>query len=363
MQRIVIEMTRAMVRLAIAEGGGSRCRLRAVRSQPVGATGESSEALKALLGTHKPGGAQVIGIVSREQVITRVVKFPAVDYAELAQMVELYAKGQLPYPREQLVMDFHILGQQEGFSTIAIVACQRDTVERQLAVLRDAGLPASLVTVSSWGVLGWHRQAARPDPSKEPCLVVNVDDTRTDLVLLAGGRILSSRSIGQGTQDWQGMEEIAELLVLEVERSRAAIRKEVPGTEVRSLVLTGVGAFDEWTGPMAERLSLPVSAINARDPFKGWTTPLTQTISPVVIGGGACSDPDGLLNLSPPELRLQVSHRRQVKELVTLCLLLIGVLVVGAKILSLQVSRQRHMAVQLQHTIAPSEPEAKRLQS
>ena len=121
--RLVVEWTRATVRMAVASGSGTRGHVRAIRAQPIGPTGEVSEALRTLLNPLKIAGAEVIGVVSREQVITRVVKFPTMHVAELSQMVELYAKAQLPYLREQTVMDFHVVAQQDGFSTVAVVAC------------------------------------------------------------------------------------------------------------------------------------------------------------------------------------------------------------------------------------------------
>jgi Tfp pilus assembly PilM family ATPase len=358
--------------VALAEGSGAQCRIRAIHSQPIGVIGETAEALRGLLrSTVKSAAAQVIGVVAREQVITRVVKFPTIERGELAQMAELYAKAQLPYPREQTVMDFHVLSQREGFTTLAIVACQRDLVGRQLALLREAGLSPALLTVSSWGVLGWYRQilhrsgagqAVQANSIKEPSLVVNVDDTRTDLVLIADGRILSSRSVGQGAQDWEPLGETTDLLGLEVERSRAAIRKELPGTEVRSIILTGLGALGQWNEPLSQRLGLPVIVIDGKEPLQLGATPMSTPISPVVVGGLACSEVRELLNLSPPEMRVQVRHRQQVRELVRVALLLMGVLALGSSLLALQLFRQRNMTVQLDQALMDIEPTAKRIQ-
>jgi len=360
--RLVVEWTRASLRLAIAEGSGSRWRLRGLRSEPITATVGVREALRTLLKTIKPTSSEILAVVSREQVITRVVKFPTVEAVELAQMAELYAKAQLPYQREQTVMDFHVLSQQGGFSTIAIVACQREVVDRQLLALREAGVSVGLVTVSSWGVLGWYHQAVSKDTSNEPVLIVNIDDTRTDLVLIGEGQILSSRSVGQGAQDWGGAGETSELLALEVERSRAAIRKELPGTEVRSLLLTGLGTLAQWKDQLAPRLSLPVVAIESQQTLKGVTPALSTPISPIVVVGLACSDSAGLLNLSPPEVRVQVRHRRQIRELVVVSLLLMGVLALGSSLLSLQLRRQQGMATELDHALNDMAPAAKRVQ-
>ena len=366
--RIVVEWTRGSIRLALAERRGGRMRLRELRAQPsIGA--EIAPSIRALLGKGKPGTSEVIAVLPREQVITRVVRFPATDHKELAQMVELYGKAQMPYPREQMVMDFSIVDQQNGFSTIAIVACQRETVDRQLGILRDAGLPPAVLTISSWGVLGWYqhsrnvngRALGSAEATNEPVLVVNIDDTRTDLVLIANQRVLSSRSVNQGVEEWESSGEAVELLIAEVERSRAAIRKELPNLEIRSLTLTGLGDLSTWVGQLSQRLGLSVEAQEVHASFDGLKV-LAVPISSVVSAGIACSDLRGCLDLSPPELRLQLHDRRQVKQLVTLGTLLLSVLLLGAGLLGVQVLRERRVASQLDWMLGEIGTPAKHLQ-
>ena len=359
--RVIVEWTRTTLRLALADGSGSRSRLRAIDAQPITAPGDLGRVLRGMLETHRVSPRHVISVIPREQVITRVVKFPTTQPAELAQMVELYAKAQLPYPREQAVFDFHVVSQHEGFSTVAIVACQRDVVDRQLAVLREAGITTVFLTVSSWGVLGWFRRLAVASSANEPSLVVNVDDNRADLVLVGEGRILSSRSVGQGVHDWEALGETGELLALEIERSRAAIRKELPGTEVLSFILTGLGPLSQWSEQIARRLGVSVKAIDGRQPFTEWAAPLVSPISPVVVGGLACTDTRALLNLSPAEMRVHVRHRQQVKELVMVSALLLAVLTLGSGLLTLEISRQRQMAIQLGRILVQVEPSAKQI--
>ncbi|MBI2496257.1 MAG: pilus assembly protein PilM [Candidatus Omnitrophica bacterium] len=373
--RLVVEWTRSSVRLALVGGRGPRAAIRAMHCQPITAPGEMTSALSAFLTRAKviptgrfrwPGrpAAEVIGVIPREQVITRVVKFPATERDELAQMAQLYAKAQLPYPKEQVVMDVFLLAQHEGFSTVAIVACQREIIDRQLAPLREAGLSLVLVTVSAWGVLGWYRRAVRPADAREPSLVVNVDDTRTDLVLIAGGRILSTRSIGQGAHDWSALGDVPALLAVEVERSRAAIRKELPDVDVRSLVLTGVGPLPQWRDEIARRLNLPTVVINAKPPVRlraaAGEAPLS--FSPVVVEGIAKSDLQRALNLSPAEVRAQVRERRQVRELMVVSALAALALLLGSALLAFQVSRERRMVGRLDDALGRVAPAAKELQ-
>ena len=367
--RVVIEWTRSSVRLALARGQGDSFRVRMIRDQPIMA-GDVSAALRELLRAARAQAAEVVAVVPREHVLTRVVKFPTVQPDELAQMAELYAKAQLPYPREQTVMDFSVVSQQEGFSTVAIIACQRDVVDRQLAVLHEAGLSVGWLTVSSWGVLGWYRRAVSravrrgqaSEPPPEPCLVLNTDDTRTDLVLIGEGRILSSRSASQGLQDWSSAGDTAEILAAEVERSRAAIRKELPGTEVRSLLLTGLGTLQPWAEQLSQRLALPVDTIDPVESFRGAKVAATTTASPIVVGGLAGGGVEGVLDLSPPEMHARVRHRQQQRELIAVSALMMALLAVGGALLAVEVFRRRHMAAQLDMVLTQIQPMAKRTQ-
>ena len=370
--RMVVEWTRATLRVALADGVGVKCRLRAVHSQRVSSPAELVAALSAWRASSKPraGSAEVIGVVPREQVITRLMTFPATDPRELAQMVELYARAQLPYPREQTVTDFHVVRQHEGFSTVAIIACQRQVLAHYVAALREAGRAPVLVTLSAWGVLGWYRWLLRSDAAgslraagvHEPVLIMNVDDARTDLVLVGEGRLLSSRSIGQGAQDWAASGEAAELLLVEAERTQAAVQKELPGMEARSVVLTGVGELPSWSERLSQRLGCPVLVVEAAQPFARWAGSLEAPISPVVVAGVAGSELHGLLNLSPPEVRAHVRHHEQVRELVVVGALLLGVLALGSGLLGLQAVRERRQARQLDQALAAVEPAARRLQ-
>jgi Tfp pilus assembly PilM family ATPase len=360
-KRLVVEWTRASVRLVLAQRQGRRLLLQSLRSEPIGASGEVGAALRRLAQALGGAPTEVIGVIAREHVLTRVVKFPSTQTAELAQMVELYAKAQLPYPREQMVVDFHVLGQEGGFSTVAVVACQREVVDRALSLLQEAGLSPALLTVSPWGVLEWYRQAAPGAASPEPVLVINMDDARTDLVLIGRGRILSSRSVGQGVLDWPSTAEVVELLAAEVERSRAAVRKELTDVEVRSVVLTGASAAPECSGLLAERLGLPVTAVDARRPFRQGTQAGPLPISMVVAGGLACSELRGALNLNPAELRAQVHHREQVRDLRLVGALVAGVLALAVGALAVRAARHGRVAKQMAQVIRQAEPEAKRV--
>jgi len=360
--RLAIEWTRSTIRVAVAEGKGTAWKLRAVLSQPAGTVSEASQALRALLKPVKQAArAQVIVVLPREQVISRAVKFPTTKPDELAQMVELYAKAQLPYPKERAVSDFHLISQESGFTQVGVLACHQEAVERYLKVLRDAGLSASLLTVSSWGVQGWYRRLRAIPGADEPSLVLNVDDTRTDLVLIGGGRILSTRSVAQGLIDWESEGDVLEQLAQEVERSRAAVRKELTGIDMRSLIVTGRREVAAWAEPLGKRVGLPAVAVDAQQALPSWSAPEGLSASPVVVGGLACGDLRGVLNLSPAELRAQVRHRQQVRQLMTVGVLVVAVLGLGCALAGVEMLRAGRLEARVLSMLRHIEPTAKQL--
>jgi Tfp pilus assembly PilM family ATPase/Tfp pilus assembly protein PilN len=362
MTRIVVEWTRSAIRLAVAVGREGRMVLREVRSRPLADTGPETEALKALLGALKTQSDEVVVAVSREQAMTRIMKFPSSDPRELAQMVELYAKAQLPYPREQAVVGYAPVSSEGGFSTVTIAACHREVIDRPLASMRELGLVPTVVTLGSWGALGWYRQLKRATKVEEPCLLINVDDTRADLVLVAGERLLLSRSLGEGIREWGPSGDGAERLALEVERSRATIRKELPGTDVRAVMLTGLGPLAQWKDQVAARLGVRVQVVEAATPLTPTTRMSAFEFSPVVAAGLAIAELRQVLDLSPPELRLHASHRRQVRNVAAVGGLLVGVAALGASLLAIQYSRQDRLAHGLSGVVKEIEPTAKRVQ-
>jgi hypothetical protein len=156
--------------------------------------------------------------------------------------------------------------------------------------------------------------------------------------------------------DWGATTDAAELLVTETERTRAAAQKDVPGTVIRSAILTGIGDPQRWSGLLHERLGLAVDAVEPPPgPVDG------PSISSVVVTGLAETDVTTLLHLGSPELRADVRHRRQVRDLSAVSLLMAGVLVFGAGVLALQGSREERRAALIDAVVVDIEPKARQI--
>lgn len=376
MKRVVIEITPTSIRALVVAGPRRQPRVEAFLVEPLAgasaavegaaqnqpAAGPVKEALHRILSRVPRKPASVIYAMPREQAITRMLKLPSVRPDEVAQMVALASQTQLPFPRDQAIVDFQVIDQQAGSSTVQVVACHHDVVERSLALFRQEGREPSWVVPSSWGCLAWYQRLGRSLEAREPVLLMDIDDDHVELALIRQDRLLFSRSLSQGVRASSGGSDVATALAQELERSLFSLMKEVPGVEITSGVVTGVGPLESWRQVLAQRLGKPVVIKPA---FGAWRSPATSSmppVSPVVLLGLATAEDGWLINLLPQAVRQAQSHQRRMKELTLTGALVVASLLAGAWLLSIRVTRQTQAAGQTLHQMKQLEVVAKQLE-
>ena len=339
--RIVVEVTRASLRLLAVEGAPMRPVIRQWIVDPLEDPARVRRALAALPGARR----DVISAIARDQVLTRLLTLPSAQPEELAQMAVLAGKAQLPYPAEQTVTALDVMAQQAGSSTAQLVACHRDVIDRHVALLRQVGGEPAVITPSAWGLLAWYQRWGRSPATPEPALVVHVDADHTDVVLIRDGRLVCSRSLSQGAEEWAGVPDGAESMLRELDYSVAGWRKELPGLEVRACVCTGVGPLDRWAGALAQHWGLPSTVQVPQGALRLPASSSTEA-SPAAALGLAMADAARLVNLLPPTLRQAQQVRQRLRALTVTSGLLAAALVVGTGALWLSVDRRERRLAQ-----------------
>ena len=223
-------------------------------------------------------------------------------------------------------IDFQVVDQQAGTSTVQLVACHRGLVARYLDWLREAGCAPTWIVPSSWGVAAWFQQHQAAARTREPVLLVNFDADHTDLVVVRQARVVLSRSLSQGVSAWETQHEA---LIQEIERSLSSLRKELPGVEVNSLVLTGIEPLERWKDLLEQRLG---KSVNQRPATAGH--PLSNVssspgISPAVVLGLAFGGSGSWINLLPGESRHARHAQRRTREFVLTASLVFAALLLG----------------------------------
>lgn len=94
--------------------------------------------------------------VAASHVIAKTITMPTgLSDTELESQIELEADHYIPYPLEEVNLDFEVLGPSESDPTrdeVLIIACRKEIVDDYVAVVERAGLVPAVIDVESYAV-------------------------------------------------------------------------------------------------------------------------------------------------------------------------------------------------------------------
>jgi type IV pilus assembly protein PilM len=194
----------------VNEAGGLRLREYGFKSLgPEGAQEASREAaiLKALQAIIAEKGIKSKGVnvcAPGFHVFSKFVKLPPVEASKVTQIIEYEAKSNVPFPLEEVVWDYQILGTApSGELEVLLVAIKSDIVEGLFRVTEAAGLHLMVADVSPAALCNSFRYNYG---ELEDCtMLLDIGAKTSNLLFFEKGKVFS-RSINLGansiTQDF-----------------------------------------------------------------------------------------------------------------------------------------------------------------
>lgn len=138
--------------------------------------------------------------VSANSTITRVISYPAtLTDRELEEQIMLEAESHIPYPLEEVRLDFEVIGVSESDETavdVLLAASRSENVDARTDVVEMAGLKPKLVDVEAYTVENAFSLITSQLPLHGQGLTVAVVDigaTVTTLHVLVDGKIVFTR--------------------------------------------------------------------------------------------------------------------------------------------------------------------------
>lgn len=173
----------------------------AMREGEVLDEGTLAEALRELFSSSRLDKRVRVGVANQRTVLRMLELPPVTDRKELDTAVRFQAADQMPMPLENAVLDYHALGLVETpggqRQRVAVVAAQRDMIERLLSAVRRAGLRPEAVDLSSFALIrALHRPEQATDDVEASEETVVAAPARV-LYLNVGG--LTNMAIAEGT--------------------------------------------------------------------------------------------------------------------------------------------------------------------
>ncbi len=220
--------------------------------------------------------------VSGSSVITKIITISsALSEKEIAAQIELEADQYVPYPLEEVNIDFEVIGASEknpDMLDVTLAACRSEYVDDRVAALELGGLECSVVDVEAYAMERAGAQLAQQWPNGGEDLTVAIADvgaTTTTLNVLHNKKTVYTRE-----QNFGGMQ-----LTEEIQR-RYGLSLEEAGMAKRN------GGLPDNYGPeVLEPFKEAVSQqVNRAIQFFLGATPY-NSVDLVVLAGGTSSIP------------------------------------------------------------------------
>jgi type IV pilus assembly protein PilM len=152
---------------------------------------------------------QAVVAVAGSAVITKMITMPdGLTEVEIEDQVRLEADQCIPYPLEEVNMDFQVVGPTKGnpaMVDVLLVASRQENVDDRIAVLEVAGLTPALVDVEAFAMENACALIPAEDTESRPLssstlAVADVGSATTTLHVMHEGRIVYSREQNFGGQ-------------------------------------------------------------------------------------------------------------------------------------------------------------------
>lgn len=172
----------------------------AMREGEVLDEGTLAEALRELFSSSRLDKRVRVGVANQRTVLRMLELPPVTDRKELDAAVRFQAADQMPMPLDNAVLDYHALGLVDTpggqRQRVAVVAAQRDMIERLLSAVRRAGLRPEAIDLSSFALI---RALHRPEAATGDAQASEETAAAPARVLYLNVGGLTNMAIAEGT--------------------------------------------------------------------------------------------------------------------------------------------------------------------
>jgi type IV pilus assembly protein PilM len=204
-----VDISSTAVKLLQLSRAGDRYRVEhyAVEPLPPNAVAEKNiveveavgEAIRRALNRSGSKAKHAAAAVAGSAVITKIIPMPAeLDEDDMESQIELEAVNYIPYPIEEVNLDFEVLGAMPGnpeMVQVLLAASRSENVEMRASALEVGGLTAKVMDVEAFAIENAYALIAGTlnIPHDGIVALVDVGATMTTLSILRNGRNIYSR--------------------------------------------------------------------------------------------------------------------------------------------------------------------------
>lgn len=205
-----LDISSTAVKLLELSRKGARYRIEsyAVEPLPVGSVVEKTiadpeavgETIRRAVKRSKSRAKQAAVAVAGSAVITKIIPMPAsLTDAEMASQIEIEAHQYIPYPLEEVNLDFQVIGpsaRNPDTVDVLLAASRSENVDTRVAAVEIAGLTASIVDIEAYATeaaFGLINQQAAGKALGKTVAVMDVGATMSAFNVLDDRKVIYTR--------------------------------------------------------------------------------------------------------------------------------------------------------------------------
>lgn len=208
-------------------------------------------AIQEMLAEHQIKPGPVLLSVSGQSVFSRFVKLPPVEEDKVYQIVSYEAQQNVPFPIDEVVWDYQLIGSVEEDLDVMLAAIKGDIIASLTDSVEQAGLLPDLVDVAPMALYNAVRY--NYEDLSECTLIIDMGARSTDLIFIEANRVFSRSIPVAGNAITQQIMREFELDFSDAEDMKKA----------HAFVAWG-GAYESPPGEVADKVSKSVRSVMTR---------------------------------------------------------------------------------------------------
>ena len=149
--------------------------------------------LARLFSENRLKGDEVVVSMPGLAVSTRILTLPFTDRRKILRVIRFEVEGYLPFALEDVVISYHILGQEEGKTRILAGAVRKDLLRESLETLARVGVVPRIVDVDFMAL--FHVSRAGIVGAEGCYAIVDIGESKTSVCIVDGQSLGFGRSI------------------------------------------------------------------------------------------------------------------------------------------------------------------------
>ncbi|WP_408954671.1 type IV pilus assembly protein PilM [Natroniella sp. ANB-PHB2] len=160
---------------------------------------ELQEVLELLVTEYDLQGQEVVVAMSGSKLFVKKLNLPQMELEELAEIVIWEAEDYLPFSRQEVVLDYHIIEQKKTEIELLLVAVKKEIVLDYVSLIERVGLQVKAVDIE---MLALQRSLLSQENIKDDLILLDLGKDETEFVAFKQGKFVFRRVLSVGGRDF-----------------------------------------------------------------------------------------------------------------------------------------------------------------